>query len=79
MPLTRRRALAAAAATALLTTLAACGGSGGDTAAAVAGGTTAVNVGALSNGAAKEVTINVPVVDVDPGPAAAPDPGRAAC
>ena len=63
MPLTRRRALAAAAATALLTTLAACGGSGGDTAAAVAGGTTAVNVGALSNGAAKEVTINVPVVD----------------
>jgi len=63
MPLTRRRALAAAAATALFTTLAACGGSGGDTAAAVAGGTTAVNVGALSNGAAKEVTINVPVVD----------------
>jgi len=63
MPLTRRRALAAAAATALFTTLAACGGSGGNTAAAVAGGTTAVNVGALSNGAAKEVTINVPVVD----------------
>jgi polar amino acid transport system substrate-binding protein len=63
MPLTRRRTLAAAAATALLTTLAACGGSGGDTAAALAGGTTAVNVGALSNGAAKEVTINVSVVD----------------
>jgi len=63
MPLTRRRALAAAAATAFLTALSACGGSGGDTAAAAAGGTTAVNVGALSNGAAKEVTINVPVVD----------------
>ena len=62
MSLTRRRALAAAAAAALLTTLAACGGSSSATAAS-ANGTTSVTVGALSNGAAKETPITVPVVD----------------
>jgi polar amino acid transport system substrate-binding protein len=62
MSLTRRRAIAAAAAAALLTTLAACGSSGTD-AAASANGTASVTVGALSNGAAKETPITVPVVD----------------
>jgi polar amino acid transport system substrate-binding protein len=62
MSLTRRRALAAAAAAALLTTLAACGGSSTDAAASI-NGTGAVTVGALSNGAAKETPITVPVVD----------------
>lgn len=62
MSLTRRRALAAAAAAALLSTVAACGASASD-AAPVAGGSGTVTVGALSNGAAKETTISVPVVD----------------
>ncbi len=62
MPLTRRRTLAAVAAAALLTTLAACGGSSSQ-AAALSNGTTPVDIGALSNGAAKESTITVPVVD----------------
>ncbi|TCK22117.1 transporter substrate-binding domain-containing protein [Pseudonocardia endophytica] len=61
MLLTRRRTLATAAAAALLSLAAACGGGGGE--GGDAGGTTAVQVGALSNGAAKETTLDVATVE----------------
>jgi polar amino acid transport system substrate-binding protein len=54
----RRTTLAAVAAAAVLSLLAACGGSGSD---AKADGT--VDVGALSNGAAKETSLTVPAVE----------------
>jgi polar amino acid transport system substrate-binding protein len=62
MPLTRRRTLAAAAVAALLPLLAACGEAAAGTTTS-ADGTTAVAVGALANGAAKETTISVAPVE----------------